>query len=222
MVLIRPEQAEEAKGKNVIIGEERPKNVNDKILTREVVLEKTLDGKESLKITLRASRPGGQASSSQNSSRPVIQVPPVRPASSTGQTGHPQGRPKIFKPKRSEVCTWNVNESKVQGGVVKQKITFDQLLNKYTKAVPKDRSLKKKPRSPLHQGKPAYPRGEFSKVRPEALLCPRVALRVTRAAPPLLPTTGSRLLNHLVPLPSHLWHHAGGWREWGSISSNSF
>ena len=146
----------------MIIGEERPKNVNDNILAREVVLEKTPDGKESLKITLRASRPGGQASSSQNSSRPVTQVRPVRPASSTGQT---QGRPKIFKPKRSEVCTWNVNESKVQGGVVKQKITFDQLLNKYTKAVPKDRSLKNKPRSPLHQGKPAYPRGEFSKRR---------------------------------------------------------
>ena len=48
---------------------------------------------------------------------------------------------------------------------MKQKLTFDQLLNKYTKAVPKDRSLKKKPRSPLHQGKPAYPRGEFSKRR---------------------------------------------------------
>ena len=110
---------------------------------------------------MRASRPG-QASSSQNSSRPVTQVRPVRLASSTGQT---QGRPKIFKPKRSEVGTWNVNESKVQGGVVKQKLTFDQLLNKYTKAVPKDRSLKKKPRSPLHQGKPAYPRGEFSKRR---------------------------------------------------------
>ena len=44
----------------MIIGEERLKNVNDKILAREVVLEKTLDGKESLKITLRASRPGGK------------------------------------------------------------------------------------------------------------------------------------------------------------------
>ena len=87
----------------MIIGEERPKNVNDKILARKIVLENTPDGKESLKITLRASRPGGQASSLQNSSQPVIQVPPVRPASSTGQTGHPQGRPKIFKPKRSEV-----------------------------------------------------------------------------------------------------------------------
>ena len=59
-VLIRPEQAVGAKGNNVIIGEERPKNVKDKILTREVVLEKTPDGKESLKITLKASRPGGK------------------------------------------------------------------------------------------------------------------------------------------------------------------
>jgi len=63
-VFIRPEQAAGAKGKNVIIGEGRPKNVNDKILAREVVLEKTPDGKESLRITLKASRPGGQASSS--------------------------------------------------------------------------------------------------------------------------------------------------------------
>ena len=63
-VLIRPEHAEGAKGKNVIIGEKRPNNVNDKILAREVVLEKTPDGKESLKITLKASRPGGQESSS--------------------------------------------------------------------------------------------------------------------------------------------------------------
>ena len=124
-VLIRPEQAERAKGKNVIIGEERLKNVNDKIPAKEVVLEKAPDGKESLKITLKASRPREQVSSSQNSSRPVTQARPVRPASSTGHTGHPQGRPKTFKPKSPEVGTSKVNESKVQGRVVKQKLTFD-------------------------------------------------------------------------------------------------
>ena len=43
-VLLRPEQAEGAEGKNVVIGEARPKNVNDKILAREVVLEKAPDG----------------------------------------------------------------------------------------------------------------------------------------------------------------------------------
>ena len=35
-VLIRPEQAEGAKEKNVIIGEPRSKNVNDKVRAREV------------------------------------------------------------------------------------------------------------------------------------------------------------------------------------------
>jgi len=35
-VLIRPEQAEGAEEKNVIIGEPGPKNVNDKILARKV------------------------------------------------------------------------------------------------------------------------------------------------------------------------------------------
>ena len=59
-VLIRPEQAEGTKGKNVIIGEERAKHVNDKILARVVMLEKTSDGKESLRTTLKATRPGGK------------------------------------------------------------------------------------------------------------------------------------------------------------------
>ena len=86
-VLIRLEQAEGVKGKNVIIGEERLKDVKDKILAREVVVEKTSEGRESLKITIKASRPGGQESSPQDTSWPVAQARPVRPASSTGQTG---------------------------------------------------------------------------------------------------------------------------------------
>jgi len=60
---------------------------------------------------------------------------------------------------------WKVNELKVQGKVVNKRPTFDQLLNKYKKAVPKNRPLKKKLRSPLHQGKPASLRGEFNKRR---------------------------------------------------------
>ena len=43
-VLLRPDQAEGAKGKNVVIGDPRPMNTNDKILAREVVAEKTPDG----------------------------------------------------------------------------------------------------------------------------------------------------------------------------------
>ena len=86
-VHIRPEQAEGAEGKNVIIGEPRSKNVNDKVRAREVTMEKTPDGEESLKITVKASRPGGQESSSQDTSRPAAQARPVRPVASTGQTG---------------------------------------------------------------------------------------------------------------------------------------
>ena len=90
-----------------------------------------------------------------------------------------------------------MNESKVQEGVVKQKLTFDQLLNKYTKAVPKDRSLKNKPRSPLHQGKPAYPRREFSKRRGDdtTLFPPQKMYSTMPWAPPasyFLPNVGAR------------------------------
>ena len=98
----------------MIIGESRPKNVDDTILAREVTLEKTLDGRESLKITVKASRPGGQESSLRATSQPVAQARPVRPASSTGQTGQAQSRPRTVKPKGPEVRTCKVNKSRVR------------------------------------------------------------------------------------------------------------
>ena len=98
----------------MIIGESRPKNVDDTILAREVTLEKSPDGKESLRITVKASRPGGQESSSRDTSRPVAQARPVRPASSIGQTGQAQSQPRIVKPKAPEVRTCKVNESRVR------------------------------------------------------------------------------------------------------------
>ena len=131
-------------------------------------MEKTPDGKESLKITVKASRPRGPESSSRDSSRPAVQARPVRPVASTGQTGQPKSRPKTFKPKSPEVGTWKVNESKVWGKVEKQKLTFDQLLNKYTKVVPKDRPLKKESSSSPHQGKRSSPRRESSKCRSDS------------------------------------------------------
>jgi hypothetical protein len=59
-VLVQPEQVESTKGQNVIIGEERPKSYEDKIWSREVVLEKDADGKDVLKITIKASRLRGK------------------------------------------------------------------------------------------------------------------------------------------------------------------
>ena len=59
-VLLRTEQAEGVEGKNVVIGETRPQNVDDKILAKEMVLEKAPDGKELIKITVKAHVPGGK------------------------------------------------------------------------------------------------------------------------------------------------------------------
>jgi hypothetical protein len=47
-VLIRPNQAEGATGKNVIISDDRPLTVDNKILAREVIQEKTPDGKKNM------------------------------------------------------------------------------------------------------------------------------------------------------------------------------
>ena len=62
-IFIRSAQAEGAKGKNIVIGDPRPMNANGKILAREVIKEKTDDGKDTLKITIRAPRFRGQGSS---------------------------------------------------------------------------------------------------------------------------------------------------------------
>ena len=85
-VLIRPEQAGGAKGKHVVIGDPRPMNTSDKILAREVIKEKTDDGKDTLKIIVRNPRLGGQGSSPPEN-RSADQARPIRPVSPTGQTG---------------------------------------------------------------------------------------------------------------------------------------
>ena len=58
-VLIQPDQAEGAKGKNVIIGDDRPLIIDNKILAREVIQEKTPDGKKNLRIILKPRTLGG-------------------------------------------------------------------------------------------------------------------------------------------------------------------
>jgi hypothetical protein len=63
-VLVRPEQAESTIGKNVIIDEERHKDLDGKSWSRRVALTRAADGKETLKITLKASELKGQANGS--------------------------------------------------------------------------------------------------------------------------------------------------------------
>jgi hypothetical protein len=123
-VLLRPEQDDGARGKNVVIGDPRPMNANDKILVMGVVVQKTPDGKSMLKITINAPRPGGEGDST---SQPAIQAQPVRPMSSTGQTSltdqtgssnesdRSRDQPRTFKPKRPKVGNWKNNKPKVQG-----------------------------------------------------------------------------------------------------------
>ena len=175
-ILTRPDQTEGAKGKNTVIGDPKPINANDKILAREVVKEKTDDGKDTLKITIRNPRLGRQGSSPPEN-RFAAQARPARPVSPTGQTGsigqtgpsnrsdRSGDRPWTFKPKRLEVDTWKINGVKVQGRAANQKPTFNQLLNKYTKAIQKDRLLKKRPRSPSGQDRPVSQRRESSRRR---------------------------------------------------------
>ena len=82
-VLIRPDQAEGAKGKNVIIGDDRPLTVDNKILAREVIQEKTPDGKMNLRIILKPCTLGGQEDSS-SGDRSAAQQRPVRPVLTAG------------------------------------------------------------------------------------------------------------------------------------------
>ena len=58
-VLIRHDQAEGAKGKNMVIGDDRPLTVDNKILAREVIQEKAPDGKKNLRIMLKPRILGG-------------------------------------------------------------------------------------------------------------------------------------------------------------------
>jgi hypothetical protein len=108
-VLIRLEQAEAAKGKNMVIDEKCTITTDEKFLSRGVVVEKTIDGKESLKITIKAPTLRGQAQAKiveetmrQPKAPQLIKpvhatgqtdltgghlAPPVRPVPRTGQTG---------------------------------------------------------------------------------------------------------------------------------------
>jgi hypothetical protein len=54
-VLIRPSIADKEKGKEVIIGDARKADENNKISCRKVVAEKTPDGGEAVKVTITTS-----------------------------------------------------------------------------------------------------------------------------------------------------------------------
>jgi hypothetical protein len=127
-------------------------------LTREVAYEKTPDGRETFKITVKASGHGGQGlstPSSQQTTDPVLDRA-VRLGVQGGQTAPAHGRPKMLVPKRLEIGNWKLNVTKNQGSIPKPKVTFDMVFDKYSKqkAVTSDRPVKKRMRSPPHQERP--------------------------------------------------------------------
>jgi hypothetical protein len=144
-VLVQPHQAEATKGKNVMVGESKP-DFRGKELTREVAYEKTPDGRETFKITVKASGHGGQGSSmssGQQKTKPVLDRA-VRPGVQGGQTAPAHGRPKMLIPKRPEIGNWKLNVAKNQGSIPKSKVTFDMLFDKCSKqkAITSDRQVK--------------------------------------------------------------------------------
>jgi hypothetical protein len=94
-VLIQPEQAEVAKGKNVVIGKKQTITTDEKILYREVVVEKTTDGKESLKITMKAPTLGAKAQGkiARETTRQPEAPQPVRLVHPTSLIGLAGGHP---------------------------------------------------------------------------------------------------------------------------------
>jgi hypothetical protein len=89
-ILIRPEEADSTFGKNVIIGEPRECKKGKKDLDCEVVLEKSNDNRESLKITIKSSGLGGQAQTpmdkQKSATNTIVQRGSIRPTLKVGQT----------------------------------------------------------------------------------------------------------------------------------------
>jgi hypothetical protein len=138
-----------------------------KVSCRKLIVEKSPDGGETLKITNLASNVREQAQVGGQMQRPILHITNSL-ARRLGWSGTPldssyrsgrrpdstqeQRRPRTFKPRRPEVGTWKTNKSKESGWLVKVSTTFDQLLSKYVKnkAGPNNRPAKR-PHSPHYK-----------------------------------------------------------------------
>ena len=147
-VLIRPNTADKGKDKEVIIGNAREADRNNKIACRKVVAEKTPNGGETLKVTITNSGTGGQVQTRGHAQEPILRITdgpvprrgrsetlPDGPEHSSGRSGNSEEprRPRTFKPRQPEIGTWKTNTFKVASRLVKSSPTFDQLLSKYVK-----------------------------------------------------------------------------------------
>jgi hypothetical protein len=71
-VLIRPGVTDKGKGKEVIIGNARKADENNRISCRKVVTEKTLNGGETLNVTI--TNAGGQSQTGGRTREPVLRI----------------------------------------------------------------------------------------------------------------------------------------------------
>jgi hypothetical protein len=146
MILVQSHQAKATKGNNVMVWESKA-DLRGKELTREVAYEKTPNGRETFKITVKAYGHGGQESympSGQHTTEPVLDRV-VRPGVQGGLTALAHGCPNMLVPKRPEIGNWKLNVAKNQGSIPKRKVTFDMLFHNYSKqkTVSSDRPVKK-------------------------------------------------------------------------------
>jgi hypothetical protein len=74
-ILIRPSTADKGKDKEVIIGNTREADGNNKISCRKVVVEKTPDGGETLKVTITTANTRGQAQTRGHAREPILRIP---------------------------------------------------------------------------------------------------------------------------------------------------
>jgi hypothetical protein len=118
----------------VVVGEAKP-DLRGKELTREVAYEKTPDGRETFKITVKASGLGGQGLSAPVSRQPLDpkKAGVVKPIGVGSMTAPAYGRPKMSILKRPKIGNWKLNMAKNHGSVPKPKVKFDMLFNKYSK-----------------------------------------------------------------------------------------
>jgi hypothetical protein len=172
-VLVRPSTVDKGKEKEIIIDNAREADGNQKISCRKVVAKKTLDGEETLKVTITTLGAGGQARTKEQ--EPVLRISdgpthrcgrsrttPDGLKNSNGRSSHTQDsqQPRTFKPRRPEIGTWKTNTFKAAGRLVKTGPTFDQLLSKYVKkkAGPSNRPAKR-PHSTIHEQRQVRPIG---------------------------------------------------------------
>jgi hypothetical protein len=132
-VLVPPEQAESTKVKNVIMDKQMSKSCEDNIWSRELVLEKVADGKNVLKIRVKASGFGRGASWQVKTKLKIYSAKHIEPTDQTGRANRLDrsnyGEPT--KPKNPMVDEWKVVNAKAKGKNKNFKPTFDYNLSNY-------------------------------------------------------------------------------------------